>query len=246
MAISYKSSLPDAERLFVVAIDQYEDGLRKGVLYHGKERTGTPFIGYPDLAQKMESFFQQMQFPRLIMTRRSFESGMVMASPEEDSVCGRRLGVLATFTIRVTQRQNASWQGILQKSEAEETYRFSSFFDMVSYIHGVLCGQTDEYSADMDAREKNQQKLEKYLKLVMECTEVLKIFPCTWVYRFDKRDATRTFVVKPLFFEHNTCQGTLYWRESKKQKSFRSFLELMGMMNEAIRQENEQIEEKAI
>lgn len=41
-------------------------------------------------------------------------------------------------------------------------------------------------------------------------------------------------MVRPMFYEHDTCQGTVYWKECRKQSSFRSFLELIRMMGSVV------------
>lgn len=42
------------------------------------------------------------------------------------------------------------------------------------------------------------------------------------------------FVVKIRFFEHDTWQGTVFWRETKQTVNFRSFLELVKLMDLAV------------
>lgn len=44
-----------------------------------------------------------------------------------------------------------------------------------------------------------------------------------------------TFEVKVLFRQHSSWQGTLLWREKRKEQNFRSVLELVLLMDSAMR-----------
>ena len=248
MAISYKSNLHDSERLFVLAIDQYEDGLKKGVLYHGKGQEGFRVDGYLELVRRMEAFFQQMQFPRLIVDQRTFRGGKGNPVPDrEERGLARRPGQAGTFTIRVNQRQNASWQGILQNPSTGEMHRFCSFLELLCCLDEEMCKPgSNEAETAKEGQGTLQQRVERYLQQVMKCNETMKILPDTLVYRFRGAGGNRTFMVRPMFYEHGTCQGVLYWKESKKQKNFRSFLELVGMMSDAVRQECDWAEQEEV
>lgn len=229
MAISYKSVLYDKDRAFTVAVDQYEKGCIEGVLYHGDCQTGMNFVGYQEFLRIMEGCFGQMQYPRPVMDVRSFLSVRNDDMETGRVESGRRSGRAGDFVIRVNQRQNASWQGVLLEAE-REPYRFPSFLDLIMHLNQVLSRQPIEPSDEGVC----QKQVEQYLKVVMECPDTLKILPDTLVYRFHKEGKKKTFMIRPMFYEHNTCQGTLYWKECKKQNNFRSFLELVRMMGTAV------------
>lgn len=238
MAISYRSVLHDRERTFTVAVDHYGDGQKAGILYHGEDTEGYAFCGYPEMVHRMECFFQQMMYPRPVMDQRVFRVGKAAEEAEETEVPeehSRRAGRMGTFRIRVTQRQNASWQGTVRQMETGETFSFHSFLELVCWMDGILRGEAYEWPGEQAGPEAHQQRLEHFLQLVMECPETLKIIPDTLVYRFKGENWKRTFMIRPMFYEHHTCQGVLYWKESRKQSNFRSFLELVAMMSEAIR-----------
>lgn len=233
MAISYKSKLYDSERIFTVAIDWYQDRPIEGVLYQGEQPTGVCFSGYHELARMMEQHFAQMQYPRSVMDRRGFFSARGdMEKREAIREIARRDGRTGTYTIRVMQRQNASWQGNVKKNDGE-LFDFTSFLQLVSYLEGDLSSSPDKMA--VDGREGCQQRVERYLRIVMNCPEVMKVLPDTLVYRFFSEGKSQTFMIRPMFYEHNTCQGTVYWKEYRRQVSFRSFLELISIMGNAIR-----------
>lgn len=239
MAISYRSVLHDSERVFSIAMDRYEGGLKEGVLYHGEDADGLSFVGYAEMARLMERFFKQMLYPRPVMDQRIFRVGKTVEESSEGArEHGRRRGAMATFRVRVRQRQNASWQGIFCHEETGEEVHFTSFLELICLMDAALSGERYAWSEET-GRDGHQQRLEKYLRLVMDGADTFKILPDTLVYRFWVDGRKRTFMIRPMFYEHNTCQGTLYWKESKKQSNFRSFLELIGMMREAVRAESD-------
>ena len=233
MAISYRSILYDSERIFTLAIDQYEEGILEGVLYQGEQQAGVCFTGYHGLAWQMEQYFSRLKYPRPVMDRREFQTGRSDEVPNESiREEARRDGKRCTYMLRVTQRQNASWQGSIKKA-GEEEYRFSSFLKLVIYLEADL-GSRVERQMEAPDKEACGKLVEKYLQIVMNYPETLKILPDTLVYRFQKEGRSRTFMVRPMFYEHDTCQGTVYWKECRKQSSFRSFLELIRMMGSVV------------
>jgi len=51
---------------------------------------------------------------------------------------------------------------------------------------------------------------------------------------YSARGRRANFVVRIRFFEHETWQGTVFWRETKQTVNFRSFLELVKLMDMAV------------
>lgn len=43
-----------------------------------------------------------------------------------------------------------------------------------------------------------------------------------------------TFLIRPVFYAHDTCQGLVFWKERRQQRSFRSLLELVGLLSDAV------------
>lgn len=231
MAISYKSRLYDRERVFAIAVDWHEGQPIEGVLYQGSQQTGVCFTGYHELAWQMERCFAQLQYPRAVMDMRELRSIRNDVEQRESWQGQPQREGGTRYTIRVAQRQHASWQGILTDHTGREE-RFSSFLELVITLEADLSGRP---KAEIGDRESCQQCVEQYLQIVMNCPEVMKVLPDTLVYRFRREGKSQSFMIRPMFYEHGTCQGTVYWKEHRKQVSFRSFLELIRMMSTAVR-----------
>ncbi len=52
-----------------------------------------------------------------------------------------------------------------------------------------------------------------------------------------RRGARATFELQVIFRQHTSWQGVLYWQEGKQEQRFRSVLELVILMDSALRQE---------
>ena len=232
MAISYKSTLHDQERIFTAAFGPYEENVTKGVLYHGEQKTGFCFSGYWELERIMEDCFKRQQCPRLVMDPRMFHGREAGSLRERERKTGGAQENERIYKIRVTQRQNASWQGLLLQ-EGREAYPFSSFLKLLARLDGELHNLSEEWLDGAAGKVQRRQQVEHYLRLMVHCPEDVTVLADTLVYRFYEKGESRTFMIQPMFYEHDTCQGRIYWKECRRQSSFRSFLELAGMMNAA-------------
>lgn len=232
MAISYKSTLHDRERIFTAVFGPYEGNVPKGVLYQGEQRTGFCFSGYWELVRIMEDCFMRQQCPRLVMEPRVFqgkEAGILQA---EEGKAGEAQENEQIYRIRVIQRQNASWQGLLLQ-EGREAYGFSSFLMLLARLDGELNNMPEVWLDGAAGKAQRRQQVERYLRLMVYCPENVTVLADTLAYRFYEKGESRTFMIQPMFYEHDSCQGRIYWKECRRQISFRSFLELAGMMNAA-------------
>ena len=52
-----------------------------------------------------------------------------------------------------------------------------------------------------------------------------------------RKGGRATFELKILFRQHSSWQGTVFWQEEKQEKSFRSVLELILLLDSALRQQ---------
>jgi len=242
MAISMKSCLKDKDRVYVIAVDQYDTTMRSGVLYHAEEPDGLHFTSYPELIGGLEQQFERLKYPRANMRRRAFGEGVDncwLSLPTPASAWhafdekGKHAGKKCTYHLRVTHREHASWQGNLLCVETGSRFFFSSFQELVFHLDQDLSGRAYAFQADGD-REKLQQQFEDCMAIVMECPERLKILPDTLVYRYRKGVHRMTFLIRPIFYEHGTCQGVLYWKERRQECSFRSVLELCGLLSDVL------------
>lgn len=62
-------------------------------------------------------------------------------------------------------------------------------------------------------------------------------------YKKEKADGKGTFLVRIKFQQHSSWQGEVYWAEKKRKLCFRSELELLRLIDSALKEENEGEEE---
>lgn len=236
MSIARRSTLHEKERAFTLAVNRYDEGLRDAVLYHADETGGILIRSFRELIDRMEQFFAEMNYPKETLSRRSIGGAAAYRSeavPAAEKGAGQMNGRTGTFSIRVSQRQHASWQGTVRWLEKNETYHFPSFMDLVRYMDECLRNTAPERNGQAACTNGRQMTFERCLKMVAESSGTVKILPDTLVFVFRRDRKKMTFMVKPMFYEYSTCQGVVYWKECRMQVSFRSLLEAAAMMNNA-------------
>ena len=106
-------------RSWVLCIDQYQDGVLRGRLYH----PGTPH--------------GEMQFPQSFTAAREFElpARLSLRTGLDSELT---VGALATFQVRILFRQNASWQGSVSWLDQQRQEHFRSALELVLLLHSAL------------------------------------------------------------------------------------------------------------
>lgn len=172
-------------------------------------------------------------------------------------------GRLATFLIHVKYRYHATWQGNVTCLESGTTYAFESFlqlmkvFDRVlgdkapkaaplgkqmceisvrNYQNSVLSGDVSHPAVEERRAFANEFELMEQMDAMFSSTG----HSARETVVVPRRPGTGwgplgplTFVVRLLFDSNATWQGTVCWKEKGKQESFRSFLEMLMMIDGA-------------
>ena len=121
----------------LVCIDSYEDGVLDGRLYHPQLHSGEQFHSAIHFLRKMERLLDATKFPQAFSTPRAF--GASAAGKGSAAVgTGPRTGKIATFTVRVIFRQNASWQGSVSWLEGGSEQRFRSVLELLLLMDSAL------------------------------------------------------------------------------------------------------------
>jgi len=235
LVISNGSNWKDKDRVFTISVDRYDDTMRAGILYWSGDETGVCIDSYPKLLKEIEVRLDQRNYPRANMKLRGLQRRETRTVGREEEPVrpeADQMGRLGIYTICVTHRRNASWQGIVSCPETQEYYRFTSFMKLVEYLDTRLRMRAGK-AADQSA-ENAGQHFERCLSVVMEWSEKRKLLPNVYLYRCTKAHHTQTFIIRPMFYEHGTCQGILYWKEHQQQCRFRSFLELVSSISDVL------------
>lgn len=124
-------------RSTVVCIDRYEGGVPAGRFYNPYLDVGIRFESITQFILRMESLLDQMKLPQAHTAARSF------SAPPPDRAGGTAAteshkGELATFSLRIIFRQNASWQGSVAWLETGQEQSFRSALELILLLDSAL------------------------------------------------------------------------------------------------------------
>ena len=123
-------------RRTTVCIDSYENGVPAGRMYNRYLPEGKAFYGVTQFLLEMEKMFNDTGFPKAFTELRRFT-----APPDTKAAftaAEQKKGALATFTVRILFRQNASWQGsVIWENGRQEQY-FRSVLELILLMDSAL------------------------------------------------------------------------------------------------------------
>lgn len=138
----------------IICIDEYSNYKLSGRIYHSSIPEGRGFDTFIEFIDVMEEVFDSMDYPQSSVEFRSFAEGgyvnkQVTKTGMRCSIArNRERGELATFSLRVMFRQNASWQGVLRWLEEEKEADFRSILELLKLLESALPAQQAEVKAD--------------------------------------------------------------------------------------------------
>ena len=124
-------------RTTVVCIDCYENDVPQGRFYNPYLPQGKSFNSLTQFLKYMEDTLDEMQLPQSFTAVRAF------APPPEQKSGGPpapevQEGRLATFSLRILFRQNASWQGSVAWLEGGLEQSFRSALELILLLDSAL------------------------------------------------------------------------------------------------------------
>lgn len=119
-----------------LCVDSYTQGVPRGFLFHSFLGP-VPFGSLTDLLVRMETILEESGAPQSYMVPRRFEDVLPVRLPELSSPRIHR-GNLATFSLQICYRRNASWQGRLFWRERGDTQSFRSVLELVVLLDSAL------------------------------------------------------------------------------------------------------------
>ena len=128
---------PSGSRTCIIIIDSYEDRIPCGVLRNPNLKEDVAFRSLAELVFSMESLFDDIGSPQRTMKPRG-----EIRIPERRAATEKKSRALATFTVEVMFRQNASWQGKLTWNEKREETSFRSLLELMTIMDAALLPQT--------------------------------------------------------------------------------------------------------
>ena len=124
-------------RTAILCIDSYEDAVPCGRFHHLQQGEAQHFHGLTELLLSLEQRFDEAKFPQAFDAMRTFAAARE-TNPREESSGTPSRGKLATFSVRILFRQNASWQGSIQWLEGKGEESFRSVLELISLMDSAL------------------------------------------------------------------------------------------------------------
>ena len=231
-----KSSFSNQKHYVTLSVEQYLDGVIKGILINGDEPEGRECVGFLDFIRQMEQIFEEQGVPVAAVNKRVLAVENPAEAAAERSL-GRRNGRLATFVIQVQYRQNASWQGRIVHKETKEKYVFRSFRQLMNQICSVL-----EHKPPAAAVTSESAYMELLVQDLTRCLadqshsgnylEIQNVYQSSLFCRYRYNGNSTLFGIRLKFHANASWQGMLYWKKKHREITFRSFLELILLISQ--------------
>lgn len=229
-----KKSLSNEKHYVTLSVDQYRDGVIKGILICGDESEGRECVGLLDFIRQMDEILEKQGIPVATVNKRVLAVEKRAEEPAKKRL-NRRNGELATFIIQVQYRQNASWQGRMVHKETREKYVFRSFRQLMNQICSVLENKplAVAVTADSAYMELLVQDLTRCLADERQSgnyLEIQQVYQSSLFCRYQYHGSNTIFAVRLKFHANSSWQGMIYWKKRRQEITFRSFLELILLL----------------
>ena len=127
----------DSPGTSLICIDRYEKGIPCGRIYNSYFKKQIEFEGVIELLKTLEGFVETIDRPQSFSERREFRRNGAMKNSDA-SFEEINLGKIATFSVRLLFRQNASWQGSVSWHEGKTEESFRSVLELLLLIDSAL------------------------------------------------------------------------------------------------------------
>ncbi|MBE6895660.1 MAG: hypothetical protein E7477_01045 [Ruminococcaceae bacterium] len=130
-------------RTTYICVDSYDEKIPRGRLYNSFFESGIEFVGVMDFILNMERIFDEINSPQDFASKRSFKTNIEKIAQvyTDDNI---KVGKLATFSVRLLFRQNASWQGAVTWREGKSEESFRSALELFLLMDSALSSSSAE------------------------------------------------------------------------------------------------------
>ena len=127
----------EMNRIVRIYVDSCGNGIPSGYFHIASNEEAKPFHGLCQLLIAINDALDQENFPQSFNELRKFH---VPTKPADKSAASiiQRSGKIATFSIRILFRQNASWQGSLNWLEGQQEEYFRSVLELMVLMDNAL------------------------------------------------------------------------------------------------------------
>lgn len=123
---------------FIVCIDSYDNRILCGRFYPSFADEEFSFDSAMAFLKCMDSRLNSVQFPQSFCSSRVFQPAEDIATTHAQPITLHRNGRIATFSLKVIFRQNASWQGSLCWLDRDQEVSFRSVLELLMLLDNAL------------------------------------------------------------------------------------------------------------
>lgn len=257
MSVARAGFLPDLNKLCILSIDSFDNRLLKGQVFHESLDHGQVFGSLLEMIHLLEGLFDRQHYPMKSVDQRFF--GKIPPKARRAYTGGGKkweedLGNGEIFRLRVKYRYHATWQGEIKNLGHGKTYDFLSFLELMEYFNRELGSNTTRtfygLGKGMGRTARNKERDFTLSGHISYPAAKQRFF---FANEFDIREAMEywmdplpsgifivsslhmvpaTFGVRVFFRRNSTWQGTIFWIENGGKVNFRSFYEMLLLMQE--------------
>ena len=243
MSVAKTGAIPNSYRQIHIAVDDFENRILKGRINHESKEYGIVFYSLSEMVFALEELFEEIHYPMKSVDHRNFSKKEYLDLKEEsrevriEGLKSETRGKLADFCLRVQYRYYASWQGQIEQIGTNAKRHFDSFMELMDFLD-VMSGDVSHPAVEDRRAFYNEFELREKIAEMIDPLPEQEKEPAVIISRSFRVEngnySPATFVVRVLFRRNSTWQGTVGWKEKRCQVSFRSFMELLLLMHEAV------------
>ncbi|MBQ9922126.1 MAG: hypothetical protein IJO52_08060 [Clostridia bacterium] len=126
----------DPAKMYVICVDSYEDKILEGRIYNVLRDSSVPFKSAVDMLVKLEMLLDDAKLVQSYSVKRVFTPNMASGSLVQTGSVED--GKLATFSLKLLFRQNASWQGSVLWCDGNSEESFRSVLELLLLMDNAL------------------------------------------------------------------------------------------------------------
>ena len=133
----------ELNRTIMIYVDSYDNGVPTGRFHIASKREAVPFHSLSQLLLGINRCLDEENFPQAFSELRKFQSPR---KPFGSLLGGavQKKGELATFSVRLLFRQNASWQGMITWVENDMEEYFRSVLELIMLLDNAMTSGVDD------------------------------------------------------------------------------------------------------
>ena len=126
----------EMHRTVMICVDSYDDRIPSGRFHIASDQDAQSFRGLCQLLTGINQYLDREKFPQSFSELRNFQNPSLRETGLPSS--NLKPGKLATFSVRILFRQNASWQGMVTWVEGKQVEYFRSVLELIVLMDNAM------------------------------------------------------------------------------------------------------------